>query len=768
MDVQLVPLIATVANLVAIAVAGGALLLIAWQPTRDRASGSFALFLVALMIWSLASVMLGNPEVISFPPTARFNILVSGLAVAAVAFYAFAIDFCAVQMLWARRVLISSPVVGCVLLVLLWTGNLFTGVNEPTLYAWEYQILPLGLAAVAYVLALYALAFYFTQTIGDRRARPIEHAALLMLVGQVTNAAPAVAALNLDALAAAGAVALMGRAMLRAQFLAPLADAKRQLRVVNQDLRQAIIELSSEREHGQKLRDEVRQATSYKAEFLANMSHELRTPLNSIVGYSELLLQGLYGPLTERQADRVGKIHRNGYTLLALINDILDLSKIEAGRLDLSPSAVDLPALVQEIADVYRPEAEAKGLALTVDAVNPLPVLLADATRIRQVLTNLLSNAVKFTKEGGVTLRVHAARVVNGRSEALALPIIGWLSDGNWVVFSVTDTGIGIAPEDQAAIFDEFSQIDSSASQEFQGTGLGLAITKKLVELHDGRIWLKSALNQGSTFFVALPADAGGQLPGRPGVAAASNGQRETVLVITDIPKAAEILSARLEREGYRALAAHDGSAGIEMAGQRKPDVVLVDVTMPGMNGWQAVGALRANPVTACAPAVAVAVIAGAPMGFPLGATDCIDKPVPRDALLEALTRADVSLSNHAILIVDDNPDDRDILSTHLAAAHFPVQAAGSGQEAMRWLAEHRAALVLLNLAMPGMSGFETLTHIRGRPATQDTPVIMLAARGLTPEEEDSLNARIVAIIKQQSAVNRDLLARVLRIQTAT
>lgn len=531
MTAHLVPLIATVANLAAIAVAGGALFLIAWQPTRERASGSFALFLVALIGWSLVTILLGNPGLVNLSPAFRFNILVSGVALAAVAFFAFAVDFCAVETVWTRRVWVVSVALFVALLALLWTGNLFTAVDEPALYAWKYEILPLGWVGLGNVAALYALAFFFARGAAKGRARPVQIAALLMLLGQLTNIAPALAALNLDSFAAVGAVFLLGRVLLQTQYLGPLASVEHQLRVANQDLRQAITELRLEREKNRPLQDALAEASRYRSEFLANMSHEIRTPLNSIVGYSELLLQRLYGPVNERQADRLEKIKRNGHDLLALINDILDLSKLEAGRLSLSPAAIELEAFVRDVAEGVRAQAQARDLTLQVEAQTPLPTLFADARRIRQVLTTLLRTAIKLTHEGGVTLGVREVRVVNGRSETVALPLLGWLSDGNWVVFNVTDTGVGLALEKQAEIFDEFKHLDESASPEFAGTGLELAITKRLVEIHNGRIWLKSAPGQGATFYVALPAESRSTRSPAPG---AQNGYRPDAPVQAD------------------------------------------------------------------------------------------------------------------------------------------------------------------------------------------------------------------------------------------
>jgi signal transduction histidine kinase len=236
------------------------------------------------------------------------------------------------------------------------------------------------------------------------------------------------------------------------------------------------------------------------------MGHQLRTPLNSIVGYSELLLQGTYGDLTEKQCDRIEKIHRNGDSLLELINDVIDLSKIEGGRLELNLAVVRVAPLAGTVLDASRPQADEKNLTLETDLQPPLRLVHADELRVRQVLLYLVRNAIKFTPAGHVTLSARSVAVKNGQSADFPLPVIGWLEDRAWVVIGVEDTGIGIPPQDQAAIFEAFHQGQEAVHRHIEGAGLGLAISKKLVELHNGRIWVQSRPGEGSTFYVALPA----------------------------------------------------------------------------------------------------------------------------------------------------------------------------------------------------------------------------------------------------------------------
>jgi signal transduction histidine kinase len=298
----------------------------------------------------------------------------------------------------------------------------------------------------------------------------------------------------------------VGWTALRQQISEPMQDLSAELRVANRDLHQALNEVARGKERIEELTEELRASGQYKSEFLANMSHELRTPLNSIIGYSELLQNGLYGSLTDKQSDRIEKIHRNGKALLDVISDILDLNKIDSGRLRLDPEFFALAPVVTMVTESVRAEATAKGLALAVH-VPDMPDLYGDPLRIRQVLQNVVDNAVKFTLQGGIDVSVERFSVVKGVSKGFPLPTIGWLRDGEWAVLSVKDTGIGIAPEDQARIFEEFAQVDGSRTREFGGTGLGLAIAKKLVIMHEGQIWVRSRPDEGSTFFIALPAD---------------------------------------------------------------------------------------------------------------------------------------------------------------------------------------------------------------------------------------------------------------------
>ncbi len=472
------------------------------------------------------------------------------------------------------------------------------------------------------------------------------------------------------------------------------------------------------------------------------------------------MLQGFYGPLTDRQRDRLEKVLRNGRNLLDLINDILDLSKIEAGRLDLEPAIVRVPKMISEVVETFEPMVKAKGLKLYVELEDNLPPLYVDPLRLRQILTNLLSNAVKFTHEGWVRLKAVRVMVRDGLGDTMSFPARGWLEDGQWVVFSVADTGIGIPVEYQADIFDEFRQVDSSPTREYEGTGLGLAITKKLVEIHHGRIWLKSAVGEGSTFYVALrtemaPEDAQPQ-PETQDVC--GEGKGDLVLIIDDDPEAADILATYLEDAGYRTRVASDGRAGIEMARALKPVVITVDIMMPEMDGWEVIERLKMYDETSSIPIVVVSIVNNRPLGFSLGVSAHVRKPISRDELLDAMRRVCRASPEKPILVVDDNPDDIEILRAFLEGEGFKIETCSGGEEAIAWLRSNKPGLVLLDLMMPHVSGFDVLGFIRGREDLADVPVIIVSARELDDKDREFLNDRITAVIQKRGLTQDTLL----------
>jgi signal transduction histidine kinase/CheY-like chemotaxis protein len=388
--------------------------------------------------------------------------------------------------------------------------------------------------------------------------------------------------------------------------------------------------------------ERLREADRLKTQFLANMSHELRTPMNSIIGYSELMLEETYGELTARQRDRLQTILRNARNLLDLINDLLDISRIEMGKVTLMRRTVHLNRVVETALKTLEPMARQKGLWLQTVLDEGLPPVQADEARLIQILNNLLSNAIKFTREGGVTVTVYP-----------------YTDAGDWVAVSVSDTGIGIAPEHLPLIFEEFRQIDPSATREFGGTGLGLAIVRRLVELHGGRVWVESTLGQGSTFTFILPTVESRRRPELSSAALQALAQKlepgkRLVLVIDDDPAIEELMRAYLDgQDAYQMLAVRDGEEGIMLAQELQPQAILLDVLLAGKDGWEVLAELKGDPRTAAIPVIILSVIDERGLGLRLGATDYLVKPVRRADVLASLARVQEHRPMASELIAD-------------------------------------------------------------------------------------------------------------------
>lgn len=369
--------------------------------------------------------------------------------------------------------------------------------------------------------------------------------------------------------------------------------------------------------------ERIKEADRLKSEFLANMSHELRTPLNSIMGFAKVILKGIDGPITEAQERDLTTIYSSGSHLLALINDILDLSKIESGRMDLVMEQVNLGEMIHGVISTAKALVKDKPIHLVQEVPPDLPPIIADRTRIRQCLLNLISNAAKFTEKGSITIR--ASR-----------------EDGA-VLMTVKDTGIGIRPEDQGKIFHEFVQLDSSSTRKEGGTGLGLAITKKCVEMHGGTIWVESAAGQGSAFTLRLPVEQIQQSPVQPvprSEAATSSewgGAKETVLAVDDEPEALTLYRRVLEREGYKILTITEGEKVIPVARMVQPRAIILDILMPDKDGWEVLQELKSDPSTRNIPVVVCSVVTDRSRGIGLGAEAYLVKPIDDEELLGTL-----------------------------------------------------------------------------------------------------------------------------------
>ncbi|MEZ4521715.1 MAG: response regulator [Thermomicrobiales bacterium] len=493
-------------------------------------------------------------------------------------------------------------------------------------------------------------------------------------------------------------------------------------------------------------------ANRHKSEFLATMSHELRTPLNSIIGFSELLLdapEGGYDAASEKQF--LETIHSSGHHLLSLINDILDLSKVEAGHMDLMLEECVIPDLLAQVISTVEPLARRSSVRLAVDA-RDVGSFVADTGKLKQILYNLLSNAIKFTPEHGTVSVV--ARVVDGGLQ-----------------LTVSDTGIGIAPEDQDRIFHEFQQIDMGPGRRFEGTGLGLTLTRRFVDLHGGRIWVDSTVGQGSHFHVFLPKqtlESDGQedelLLNLESTGVDPDGSdRPTVLVVEDDPSAANLLSLYLHRGGYQPHVAADGEEALERARTLQPDAITLDILLPTVDGWEVLRSLKHDVSTRDIPVIIASIADDRELGFALGATDYFVKPIEREALLDRLGRfAFTQRSRHrdvSVLIIDDEAASRDLLAGMLEPAGFAIRTANGGEDGINQALADRPDVILLDLMMPGLDGFHVVDAMRARAETEDVPILVVTAKDATAKDKQRLNGRITALLQKGTFASYDLVA---------
>lgn len=495
----------------------------------------------------------------------------------------------------------------------------------------------------------------------------------------------------------------------------------------------------------------VAQANRLKSEFLSNMSHELRTPLNSVLALARVLQMQSQSRLTPEEINYVEIIERNGKHLLSLINDILDLAKIEAGRVEVATEEFSLTEKLTTLAENLMPICREKGIALNVQIEPNLPHLRSDERRVHHVLQNVLGNAVKFTQAGHVTLTARC------RSDAVEV--------------TVADTGIGIPERELPHIFEEFRQADGSTARSFEGTGLGLAIAAKSVALLGGHIAVQSQVGVGSTFTITLPLDTrsaavAGQTPAAPsGIAAphAPDGPRRTVLVVDDTPEDARLITNYLAGEGYDTLTAHSGQEALRLAATHALFAITLDVIMPDMDGWEVLQALKQNPATAATPVLIVSLSEDRATGLALGAFGVVAKPVDRAVLLKEIRR--VTPAGRASIIVADDADlDRALMTDMLEFEGLEVRPARNGAECLALVAERLPDVVALDLMMPGMSGFEVLDALRSSARTRSLPVVIVTAAELSPAENQRLRGRVASVVEKSRLAAGDLLAEIGRI----
>jgi CheY-like chemotaxis protein/signal transduction histidine kinase/methyl-accepting chemotaxis protein len=507
-----------------------------------------------------------------------------------------------------------------------------------------------------------------------------------------------------------------------------------ELQAQSQELRETADELETQR-------SQVKEADRLKSEFLSNMSHELRTPLNSVLALSQLMISRGTGKDPAEEKNFLEVIERNGRQLLNLINDILDLSKIESGRMDIFPSTFDSRRVINRALDTIRPLLEEKGQSLEVN-IEAAPEIESDEDKVTQILLNLLSNATKFTARGRIMVEVTVS--------------------AQRVFFIVRDTGIGIRPEDFSHIFDEFRQVDGSVTRRHEGTGLGLAICQKLAVLLGGQILVESVEGEGSTFTLDLPLQipASGNIRPVPlptGKPSAATTTQQTILVIDDEQEVLDLVGNHLTEAGYRVVLASNGKEGIRLAKEFRPFAITLDVLMRGMDGWEVLKELKTDPATTEIPVVMLSVSEDRETGMALGASGYLTKPVDKNILVAEIEKVVCTNEVKRILVVDDDPVARNYAQSALEQKGYLVAVAEGGEMALRLIKDTPPDVVLLDLMMPDMDGFSVLDKVRKDPACRDLPVIVLTAKDLTLKERSYLNTSVRKILTK-SSLNKDRL----------
>ncbi len=487
-------------------------------------------------------------------------------------------------------------------------------------------------------------------------------------------------------------------------------------------------------------KEAAEEANRAKSAFLANMSHELRTPLNAIIGYSEILQEDARERGFAQLVPDLRKVHAAGRHLLSLINDVLDLSKIESGKMELVLEDFEVRALVADVQATIQPLVARNRNQLVVRGAEAAGEMRADMTRVRQILFNLLGNASKFTEGGTVTLEL-TRETQSGRE---------------WVVFKVRDTGIGMGPEQQARIFEDFVQADTTTSRRYGGTGLGLAISRRFCRMMDGDISVESEPRHGSLFTVRLPAVVR-RKPEPVGEARVG-----TALVIDDDENACDLLARSLAKEGFRVVTADSGEAGVRAAREYKPDVITLDVLMPGTDGWSVLRNLKTDPEASPIPVVIVSMAAGLEMGRVLGAADFLPKPVDRERLAATVRRYRGARRPSLALVVEDDAASREVLRRTLEHDGWRVIEAENGRQGLLALEHSLPDLILLDLMMPELDGFSFVESLGASPAWAGVPVVVLTAAELTADERRRLQGHVRQVL-QKGAMNRDELAREIR-----
>ncbi len=511
-------------------------------------------------------------------------------------------------------------------------------------------------------------------------------------------------------------------------------EANRNLQRLNEQLEQMVRQRTAELAAA---RDAAIEAAEAKSLFLANVSHELRTPLNAIIGYSEILLEEFGELERETMIADLRKIVASGRHLLALVNDVLDLSKIEAGKMDVYYERFPVKRMIDEVVETIRPLIRENDNELKIETPDALGDISSDLTKLRQALFNLLSNAAKFTENGTITL---AAMRTSRDGE-------------DWLRISVADTGVGMSREQMAKLFEYFSQAESSTARRYGGTGLGLALSRRFCHLLDGDLTVESELGQGSTFVIDLPmqrtvtAEPEAPAPGRA-TSATADVQR-TVLVIDDDPTVHDLLRRYLQRDGFHVETAISGEEGVARARDVQPDIITLDVLMPHVDGWSVLHTLKADPDLTEIPVIMLTIVDDKNLGFSLGASEYLSKPVTKAKLLSVIQRHAGRNGPLRVMIVEDDAETRALMRRFLVAEDYVVAEAENGRVGLESLEDAKPQVIILDLMMPEMDGFEFLERLKRDARWRSVPVIVVTAKLLTHQDRAALNGYVERVLRK-------------------
>ena len=521
-----------------------------------------------------------------------------------------------------------------------------------------------------------------------------------------------------------------------------------ELRNLNDHLEELVRERTAQLE---KAHDEAIRANMIKSQFLANMSHELRTPLNAIIGYSEMLMEEMEERDEPDFTEDLMKIRKAGNHLLLLINDILDISKIEAGKMEIYFETSDLATLTQDVVTTVRPLVEANGNQFEIRSVDG--EIHTDVTKLRQILINLLSNAAKFTQNGLIVFEI---------SPQIQNSMPGYR-------FSVRDSGIGMTPEQVDKLFQPFTQADSSTTRKYGGTGLGLAISQQFCQMMGGNIEVESALGRGSTFVCWLPASSSGEEGAKPmlGMQVTAAAQPVSILLIDDEPFNHQLMQRYLAKEGWTLAFAESGAEGLQMARKLRPQVICLDILMPSMDGWTVLSAIKNDPELQDIPIVIWSMTNDKQLGFALGASEFLTKPVQRERLVTVMNKYIPNRLNQTVLVIEDDAATNELMTRMLQKEGYTVDQAVNGRIALECMKRQSPDLILLDLMMPEMDGFQFVEEVRKQEVWCSIPIVVLTAKSITPEDRQKLNGNVKAIIQKGSYDHRTLLEEMKRLVDA-